>query len=269
MKLDFTKLAAPVDAVVPIFVRSFLYKRKSYRVSSDEGWYKVRIEGNKVTVLEPYLWEKVPSPLAAMGYTHNNHIVFHNADVVKRKWGLPISRPLRFNQAETFSSCVAIVWEDKEVYYVGPNYKDIQIYDVKQVYDDDKDLALKGVTPELRTVFLFHVLERERTRELVAAAKKEEEHRRMIADTPSRLRLYFSRAGAEVLEYSLSGSRIIVDWTYQGSGHRYNTVLDSTTLMVLEAGFCMRGDDRRHNITSVVKTAEEFEESQYINITRR
>jgi hypothetical protein len=49
---------------------------------------------------------------------------------------------------------------------------------------------------------------------------------------------------------------------------KYNSVLDSQTFMVLEAGYCMSNDDKRHNITSMVKTAEEYEQKDLTYITR-
>jgi len=38
--------------------------------------------------------------------------------------------------------------------------------------------------------------------------------------------------------------------------------------MVIEAGYCLSGGDKKLNVTSLAKTAEEYEERDVIFITR-
>ena len=86
---------------------------------------------------------------------------------------------------------------------------------------------------------------------------------------PYKLKRSFELAGAEMLNYSITGKRIIIDWQIKGGGYKYNSVIDIDTFNVIEAGYCMSGDDKKHNITSMIKTAEIYEEDRLTYITRR
>jgi hypothetical protein len=264
--LDLSQFAKPYQTVVPILDNSFILNHKPYRVKSDSGWFLVEIKNNKASIIESSTPE---SNKFMRGYTHNNTIVFQNFDVAKRKWNLGLTAPLHFNQSQSFEAINVVVWEDKKVYYAGPNYSDLNTFELKDLLEADKPLAdQKGITPELRTLYLFHALEREQQRKLAEEAKRIADHARMMREIPYRLNVTFQRAGAELLNFSMTGNRIIVDWKIPDSDTRYNSVLDSRTFMVVEAGYCMSNDDKRHNITSLVKTAEDYEDRELTYITR-
>lgn len=265
--IDFNSLVKPFRVTVPVLGNQFLFNKKSYRLRCRDGWFEVEISGNRVHPIQ----QAVPQGKYnfVQGFTHNNQIIFQNFDVAKRKYRLSMRAPLHFNQSQTFEAIRAIVWEDRQVYWVEPDYSSVQVFVTKDIYDREGTLeGEKGVTPELRSLFLFHSLERDQLKALAVEAQQKEDHEKMMNDLPSRLRFTFQRAGAEFLSYSLSGNRIIVDWKVSDSPFKYNSVLDSQTFMVLEAGYCMSGDDRRHNITSMVKTAEDYEQRDLTYITR-
>jgi len=292
--LDFSKLAEEKIIEVPVLDGRFQYHSKKYKIFSEEdGWFKVKIEGNSAEISEPVFdfteLEKKNKPVK--GYTYNNTIIFHNFDSTKRKWGFELSEEINFNSALTFSAIKAIVWEDKKIYFVSPDYSNFKIFDIKTSFDNDEAINnLKEITPELRTLFLFHEIEREQFRELerqrlelermeLADEERKKREKELMASIPGRLQLTFERSGARMIQYSISGNRIIVDWemlSARGNMGRhndhmiqYNSVIDSRTFKVLESGYCMSGDDRRHNITSLVKLAEDYEERGLTHITRR
>jgi hypothetical protein len=269
--LDFEKFSKPFRATVPIRDRQFLYQSKHYRVNHGDGWFVVEIQNNKVKVIEAAVsFEDWHFKRGIHGYTHHNSIIFQNTDVAKKKFSLGMSAPLHFNQSQTFEAIKAIVWEDGQVYWAEPNYSDLKIFEIKDAYEGEIPIVeLKGVTPELRVLYLHHALERESFRKLLEEAKKKEELEKIMASVPGRLKLTFDQAGAQMLNYSVSGTRIIVDWEIPGSHYKYNSVIDSNSWMIIEAGYCMSGDDRRHNITSMVKTAQIYNEQHgRVNITR-
>ena len=265
LSIDFNKLAKPFTAIVPILGKSFLLNKKSYTVDSEDGWWCVEISGNKVKVVDAHYWVDVPSN-SVSGYTCNNSLIFSNFDVAKRKWKLEVQAPLLFNTVETFSPVKAVVWEDKRVYYISPWYEDFKGLEVKEAFYQETPIDnVKGVTPELRTVHVFHALEREQVRAMLA----KEEHEKQMADVGYRLKHTFERSGATLLNYSRSGNRLIVDWTIKDGSYTYNSVLNADTLQVIEAGYCLNGGDTRLNPTSLILTAEEFESEGLTYITRR
>jgi hypothetical protein len=268
--VDLSRFAKPRREIVPMRNSTFRCCGKKYRLKepAPDGWHMVEIINNDAGVVEQ---DTLPPECAsAAGFTFNNSFIFQNFDEARRKWGFKIQRFLRFNTLETFSAARAAVWEDGELYLLEPNYADCGLFEVKERFDDDEPLdGLKGVTPELRTAYLFHSLERGRQKALLAEKLAGEERERRMRETPLRLQNALERAGAWLEGYSVSGERIVFDWTMEGSPHRYNSVINKNTWMVEEAGYCMSSDDSRHNVTSLVKTAEEYERQGLTYITRR
>lgn len=264
MPINFEVLNQAFNVVVPVFEKAFVYNKKSYQVYCEDGWQWVEISGNKVTPLGP----DTPSDVETVyGYTHNNTLVFQNFDVAKRKWGLNCLSPLRFNSSPTFESIKAVIW-DGCAYWLEPNYKDSQCLEIKDLFDQEKSIeGIKGVTPELRSLFLYHSLERDQIRAMEEVIKQKQAHEELIKSIPGRLKITFERAGARMLNYSLTGNRIVVDWEIPG-GEQYNSVIHSRTWQVIECGFCVSGDDKRHNITSMVVTAQEYEQKNLTYKTR-
>lgn len=271
--LDFDKIAEPRRVVVPVLNRSFVFEKKRYRAISEDGWRLVEIQNNQSRVLDNAIgadsFAYSESGESVRGYTNNNAFVFQNFDVAKRKWGFEIFAPLRFNQSPSFEAIKAIVWEDKQVYWSEPDYSDTKLFQFKDLLEKEQDLSgQKEVTPEIRTLFLFHALERANLKKLLEETTRKEEYDQLMSTIPGRLKVTLNRVDADLVGYSLSGNRLVVDWKIRGSGYQYNSVLDSQTLRVLEAGYCLSGHDKDHNLTSIVKLADDYEERNLVHITR-
>ena len=184
---------------------------------------------------------------------------------------------LEFNQSPTFSSIEAIIWEDKNIYYYRPNYADTLIYEVKSNFDSTDNIQnVKGISPELKTLYLFHDIERQQLKELqkaiekkTAADKRDKEIEEYKQTLQGKLITTFNRVGAQVLNYALLRDKIIVDWKLMESELAFNSVIELESLKVVESGYCMSSDDHRHSITSMVLTAKDYEEKGLIYITRR
>jgi len=260
--IDLRELLKEKKSVVPILNNSFQYQRKKYTTNSvEDGWYEVIIKSSSHEIIAPNY--DFSSLSKVKGYSYNNLFIFNNFDVAKRKWRFNISAMLYFNAAPTFSAVEAIVWEDKQLYYTQIDYSNFKIFELKSCFDSESSLEeIKGITPELRHVFLFHAIERENL-------KKISEEKLLKESIPYRLKRSFEFAGAEMLSYSITGKRIIVDWQIKGGGYKYNSIIDLDTFRVIEAGYCMSGADSKFNITGLIKTAEIYEEDDLTYITRR
>ena len=275
--LDFATLSAPKTVLVPVSKNSFQYHKKKYTVEATDGWWVVSLQGNKAIALESYVWiDETTSGVICEnkkfnwvnGYTYGNQILFKNFDVAKRL-GLNLIASLHFNCVDTFSPIKAIVWETGQLFYACVNYADSGISFVKMAYDNEELLdGVKGVTPELRTLYLFHALERDQLREMLRQKVAKEDHERKMKEIPYRLKVTLERAGARLLGYSTSGNRLVVDWEVANGSYKYNSVIDANTWMVVEAGFCLSGGDKKLNVTALAKTAEEYEERKVTFITR-
>jgi hypothetical protein len=271
MVLNLNALATPKEIVVPILNNSFQYNHKKYALESPDGWWVVVVEGNKAKAKEPYFWVSYDDKKYKWlsGYTYNNQIIFYNFDIARRLFGMTLTAPLLFNTADTFSSIKSILWETGQIFYTGINYSDTKIYEIKATYDQDTPLgSSKGVTPELQTLYLFHSLEKEQQKEMLRQIELAQENERRMKEIPYRLGVTLERAGAKLVGYSQSGNRLIIEWELKNGNYKYNSVIDSTTWMVIEAGYCLSGGDKKLNVTSLAKTAEEYEERDVIFITR-
>jgi len=277
--IDLSQFVTDREVLVPIVGDKFQFEGKKYKVkSTEDSWYKCILNGNKAKIIEPlynfFELEKCHKPVK--GYSYNNSIIFHNFDSAKRKWKFQISKNLLFNKSQSFSAIKAIVWEDLQVYFTEPDYSNFKIFEIKTAFDEKNNLDnLKGITPELRTLYLFHSIERDQLREMerihveeLEVEERLEQERRIMATVRGRLQITFSRAGARLINYTISGKRITVDWEIIGFRHQYNSVIDADTFKIIEAGYCMSGEDRKHNITSMVKLAEGYDEDGLIYITR-
>ena len=264
----------PVKVVVPIIGNKFQYHRKKYTVNHVEnGWYRVSLRGNNATVLEDVMieLEVLSSHKTIAGYTYNNKFIPANFDVGRRHAGIEIMTDLFLNHAPTFSSVEAIIWEDKNIYYYRPRYSDLFIHEIKNIYDNSKNTKIsnvRGITPELKTLYLFHDIERIKVKELAEKVKKAQELEEFKKTLQGRLMVNFARVGATILNYSISGNRVTIDWKLDATGRNFNSVIEADSLRVIEAGYCMSGRDKDHSVTSMVKLAEVYEEDDLIYKTR-
>jgi hypothetical protein len=275
--INLESLAKPKIILVPIMGNSFQYHKKKYQIETPDGWWLVSISGNKAEPVESFTWldENILPDCEnkkfefVKGYTYNNQFVFQNFDAAKRLYGLGLTTPLHFNMVDTFWAIKVVAWEAGHFFYAMPNYTDTKVVEAKMAYDNDENLDnLKGITPEIRTLYLFHSLEREQLRELLRQEMVKEKHEKRMKETPYRLKTILERAGAKLINYTTSGNRIIIDWQLNDGSFSYNSVIDSKTWMVMEAGYCLSGGDKKLNLTSMAQTAKEYEERDVIFITR-
>ena len=262
MIIDLNKFNNPMEAIVPILNGKFKYEGKIYYGNNSEsGWFKVRLQGNTYEKTDSFISKKDFNLI--QGYIFNNKFIFQNFDVGKRKTGKEVMTDIYFNICPSFSSVIAVIWEDGKLYYYLPNYRDSFIYTVKMIIEDNGDIKkLRGLTPELRTLCLFYELEKQRLEEL----KIEQETEKLKKSLEGRLVLAFKRVGAELLRYSITGNRIVVDWKI--NKQKFNSVINKNNFSVIEAGYCLSGDDKHHNIHSIVMLAKDYDEQNLIYKTR-
>lgn len=278
--LDLKKFVQETQAIVPVVKQGFQYNRKKYLVPDAlvDGWYKVAIQGNNAKVLSVAVIEmdrefaeqlSKNSKAILKGFTYHNNFIPQNFDVAKRNSLVGVMTPLLFNNVPTFSSIEAILWEDKNLYYYRPNYSDARIYVLRRSCDEDADITiLKGITPEQRTLYVFHNIEKIKIREEQERVLKEKELEAFRQTLQGRLILAFSRVNAKIIKYSVAGNRVEVHWELRDYSQLFKSVIEADTLRVIEAGYCMSGDDRNHNVHSMVELVKDYIDDDVLHITR-
>jgi len=114
---------------------------------------------------------------------------------------------------------------------------------------------IKGMTPEIRIAYTFHVIEVEKER-----IKKEME------EPINMVRAIMAETGATVKSVKKINRGYEVVWSF--GGNTINTFLGKD-FRVIEAGFCVSGYDNTQSAKSVVNLLKDYkEEGSRINLTR-
>lgn len=166
--------------------------------------------------------------------------------------------PIKVEDAtyDEFEEVEMVFIRDKVCYFIQTlnTCKAYPLMDLKEALNSKKkfDLdSIKGITPEMRIVYMFHLLERQKKEleEPVAVVKNLMEER-----------------GAKIQFVRKNNLGFEVQW--QTGGHTINTQLNKD-FRVMEAGFCISGHDRTQSATSVVNLLRGYAENgSHINIMR-
>lgn len=278
--IDLNKFIKSVYAEVPIIKNNFIYNRKKYTVNNvDDGWYGVTLQNNNATIVEsivPEVTLKIDKKYIIKGYTYHNSLLFFNFNEGKKRTGWEIMAPLRLNTQSTFSSIDAIKWEDGFLYFYRPSYTDSNIFELKNMFDNSESIKdKKGLTPEQKSLYLFHLVEQEQQKALIKRLEEErlieekkqqfktafdQEQQRKARESVSieeGLINSFAAVGAKIIKFQIRQDRIHVNWLIN-EDEEFSSIVDKNTYRIIEAGFCMSGDDRRHNVKSMVITAKDY-----------
>jgi hypothetical protein len=128
------------------------------------------------------------------------------------------------------------------------------LMDLKDALEEKKPKDISGfkdVTPDMRIVYIFHLLEKK---------KKEME------EPVNAIKQIMSESGASVSSVRKTNRGFVVQWSC--SGETINTLLDNN-FRVREAGFCVSSYDRTQSAQSVVNLLKDYvEEGSYIHKNR-
>lgn len=269
--IDLNKFTQPVYTTVPIIENTFVYNRKKYNVYVPvNGWYDVVLRGNDVDIIKIAIPEMHSFKNIISGYVYNNKLIFHNFDEAKRRFGYEIYTDLYFNTLTTFNPVQAVVWEDNKCYFYKPNYTQVFIYELRNYITEDGNIditGLSGVTPEQKTLLLFHAIELQNQKKLQEQLAYQEKIEELKQSIEGRLFIAFNQVGAKIEKYQLRNNMIEVEWKIKGATKIFNSLIDEN-FKVIEAGYCMSGDDKQHSVSSLVLTAQDYEEDNAIFQTR-
>lgn len=165
---------------------------------------------------------------------------------------------------------VAIV-RGKVCYYIQTISTDkaYVLMDLQQIIESNTSTDIsgtKGVTPEIRIAFTFHMIEAmERKRK-----ELEEKKRKEMEEPTNAIKAMMEESGAKVEFVKVLNTGYEVQW--ESSGYRINTKLDKK-FRVMEAGFCTSRNDKTQSARSVAHLLKDYAERRvsrgdYVNITR-
>jgi hypothetical protein len=237
--------------------------------NEEDGWYRLKL-GNrwqilrKATPLE--ILKAQEGQKTFVGYPMGEDVVPFNFDMFFRR-GFGETIHVSFMNENPWDIVRFIQWDDSHYYSCGsdPKASRTVINQVKEAYENEKPLeGIRGVTPEIRYVFLLHSLQRDAFRaakELETLKLAEEERQKRIqefrATFAGNLQKTIEDAGGQLIRFSKKGSNYVVIWKINGQ-QITSTIKDNQ--QILELGFCASGYDKEHSLSSAIKLAQTYYE---------
>ena len=271
--IDLERFTNPIKAIVPIIQRRGVYKGRRFCLNVKDGWYEVEI-GNKVRLLNPAGAIEVDKLLNRFpiigGYTLADSIIPFNFNSVKFKYGYTETIPVNFIKSELWDVIRVAVLPSSYPYYIDIDYSfDTSIVEaVKARFEAEKSLeGIKGVTPELRYMYLLLRLQRDNFRalkELERLKLSQAEKRKRLAEfhetLPGRILKTIEDAGGKLIRFHKQGSdKLVIIWKV--GGQKVNSLVN-LDFRILEAGFCLEGEDKKHSLSSIIPLAQTFQQDQ-------
>lgn len=272
--MDYTQFLQNADEVLrlPYFEgKSVCDDRVTYRLREalQPGWYQFRKSGRYLSPEGPIDPELTAWKLPRVtGYVMGRRII--GLDFQLRLHGLPadVDIPL-------FTPVAARRWFDGHLLYEGQEFETEVESSVRDAFENERPIdGIKGVTPALAATFVLHSTQRALAREAERRAAAERERQEQAAvlarwqeTLEGRISLALSHTGAELIHWRRSGSRQAAV-RYRIGGRRFECIIDTESLQILDAGICLSGTDEELNLSSLPSAVREAIESGQLHVFR-
>lgn len=156
------------------------------------------------------------------------------------------------------TNSLAMEWEVIKVLHIIPNnilfyinnvFNDYQnkLFEIKDAFEKNTDIInMKHVVPEMRILYGFHKIEKE-MHELQLKQLKEAEYKKSFNGIVETI---IFNSGGNLLKTNII-PRIGFELIWEYGGMKVSTIINDK-LSIIEAGFCISGEDKLHTLTSVV-----------------
>ena len=234
------------------------------------GWYRFREAGRYLQVIEPIEPEFEAWDLPVLrGYLAQGRFI--TSDSMDRLFGLPAGE-----QPARYTPIRARRWFDGHLWFEMSDFESEAEEAVRRAFEEEDDIAdIKGVTPPLAQAFLLDFTEREMAREAERRRQEQAEADQRAAELArwqesieGRIALALSHSGAELMDWRRAGdSRAVV--RYRIGGQRFDCLIDTGSLQILDAGICLEGTDEALNLSSLPAAVQEAVLSGQLHVTWR
>jgi hypothetical protein len=272
--MDYTQfLQKPDEGLkLPYFGgKSICDDKLTYRLRDtlQPGWYQFRKSGRYLTVENPIQSELAAWKLPRVtGYVFRGRLISNDSQ--DRLFGLPTDEDL-----PKFCPVAARKWFDAHILYEGLEFESEVETKVREAFEEERSIdEVKGVTPALAHVFVLESTQRELVREAERRVREEAERQQQAAELArwqetieGRISLALSHTGAELINWRRNGQRQAVV-RYRVAGRRFECVIDTESLQIVDAGICLSGTDEELNLSSLPSAVREAIESGQLHVFR-
>jgi hypothetical protein len=273
--MDYTQFLQKPDETLrlPYFDgKSVCDDKLTYRLREplQPGWYQFRKAGRYLTAEAPIQPELDAWKLQrVIGYLFRGRLITN--DNQDRLFGLPADEDL-----PRFSPVSGRKWFDGHVLYYGQEFESEVETKVREAFEEERPIDnVKGVTPALAHVFVLESTQRELAREAERRAREEADRQKQAAELArwqqtleGRISLALSHTGAELVNWRRNGQRQAVV-RYRVAGRRFECVIDTDSLQIMDAGICLDGADEQLNLSSLPSAVREAIESGRLHVYRQ
>lgn len=272
--MDYTQFLQKSDEVLrlPYFEgKTACDDKLTYRLRETlpPGWYQFQKTGRYLSVeerIEPELdrWKLQ----RVTGYAMGRRMIGN--DFQGRLFGLPPGTDL-----EKFTPVAARKWFDGHLIYDGTEFESEGDLQVREAFEEERSIdQIKGVTPALAHTFMLESTQRalaweaeRRAREAQARQERAAEMARWQETLEGRISLALSHTGAELIGWRRNGERQAVV-RYRLGRQRFECIIDTESLQILDAGICLSGADEELNLSSLPSAVQEAIQSGQLHVFR-
>ena len=272
--MDYTQFLQKQDEVLrlPYFEgKSVCNDKLTYRLREtlQPGWYQFRKSGRYLTAEDPITPEIDAWKLQrVMGYVFHRRLIAN--DFQATLFGLPQDEDL-----QKFTPVSGRKWFDGHVLYYGQEFETEVETSVREAFEEERTIDnIKGVTPALAHVFVLESTQRALACEAERRAREEAERQEQAAEMArwqetleGRISLALSHTGAELINWRRNGQGQAVV-RYRLAGSRFECVIDTESLQIMDAGICLSGADEALNLSSLPSAVREAIESGRLHVMR-
>jgi hypothetical protein len=265
--MDYTQFLQKPDQVLrlPYFEgKSVCDDKLTYRLRDvlQPGWYQFRKSGRYLEIDSPIDPEPDAWKLKKLrGYVMASRFI--GDDLQSRLFGLPQDHELA-----KFAPVSVCRWFDGHLLYYGPEFESDVEPQVRDAFEEERTIEhIKSVTPALAHVYLLETTQRALIREAERRARQAEELARWQQTLEGRISLALSHTGASLVSWRRN-SRDQAVVRYGIAGRRFECVIDTNTLQIVDAGICLGGADEELNLSSLPSAVREAIQSGQLHVFR-
>jgi hypothetical protein len=272
--MDYTQFLQKADEflTLPYFTgKTVCDAQLTYRLRDalQPGWYRFHKSGRYLAIEGPTdgdlsAW-KLP---AVKGYVFAARII--GDDFQSRLYGLPAETDF-----SKFTPITARKWFDGHILFESIEFESEVEPKVRDAFEEERSIdEIKGITPALAHTFLLESTQRALAREAERRARedaerehREAEQRRWQETLEGRISLALSHTGAELVSWRRNGERQAVV-RYRLGGSRFECVIDTNSLQIVDAGICLSGTDEELNLSSLPSAVREAINTGQLHVFR-
>lgn len=276
--IDLKKFVKKQVKVLPIVNKNGISNGRKIIHDVCDGWYLVEMASRTSIIrlaspleVEKELQKKEIKKMR--GYPLGQEIVPENFEIIKRE-GLQETVTVHFTAEEPFSFVSFAKWEDGNYYFYEKLLSPKMLQKIKERYDNKESLSdLSGATPEQRYYFLLCELQNGLLKTFEEIKNKysltEENEKKLRKKIKLQVGEHLShaviQAGGTYRRYQRIGNNFLIEWEI--GGQVVKSVIKED-LRIINAGFCLSGNDQKHSLNSIVNLAKLFQRDHPLYITR-